>query len=195
MTQAWGDREAFEAFVRSRTPALLRSAQLLTGDRHLAEDLLQETFARVAHHWSRVHAEGTPEAYARAVLYSRAVDSWRWRRRRAPEVYADAPFEPAPGGPDDALAEDVARRAALQGALARLTPKQRAVLVLRFYEDRSESETVAVLGCSVGTVKSQTRHALDRIRVLAPDLAGAFGPRAAQPPADEPAHRTEVAAR
>ena len=76
-------------------------------------------------------------------------------------------------GVDDT--DDVATRLTLVGALSRLTPRQRAVLVARFYEDRTEAETARVLGCSVSTVKSQTRHALERLRVLAPELATTFG--------------------
>ena len=179
-----GDREGFEAFARTRSGALLRSAYLLTGDHGLAEDLLQETLVRVAQHWARLDLDGSPEAYARQVLYSRAVDSWRWRRRRPPEVGgaawdALAERRAGPGGGDET--GDIDRRVVLRAALARLTPRQRAVLVLRFFEDRSESQTAAVLGCSVGTVKSQTRHAVDRLRVLAPELAETFGQEVTTP--------------
>jgi RNA polymerase sigma-70 factor (sigma-E family) len=178
-----GDRESFDDFVRARSAVLLRAAYLLAGDRHLAEDLVQETLVRVAQHWSRVHHEGNPEAYARQVLYTRAVDSWRWRRRRPPEV-GGMPMETVDavgiGAAVDAV-EAIERQLVVRAALARLTPKQRAVLVLRFFEDRTESDTAAVLNCSVGTVKSQTRHALDRLRVLAPELAEAFGQKVVAP--------------
>jgi len=158
--------EEFEHFVHARSHVLLRTAFLLNGDRHLAEDLLQDALARVAQHWGAVAREGNPEAYARRVLYHRAVDTWRARRRRPALVGAPLP-EPAERGD---LFADSDRRLLLQAALARLTPKQRAVLVLRFYEDRTEAQTAAVLGCTVSTVKTSTRGALERLRVTAPEL-------------------------
>jgi RNA polymerase sigma-70 factor (sigma-E family) len=163
--------EDFAEFVRARSAALARTAYLLSGDRHLAEDLLQEALSRAAERWRALVRDGRdPEPYVRRVLYTRAVDGWR-RRRRRPEVLSQAP--PELGSPGDD-AEAVARRLVLRDALLRLTPRQRAVLVLRFYEDRSEVETADLLSCSVSTVKSQTRHALGRLRVLAPELADTF---------------------
>jgi len=159
--------EDFERFVQARSVALLRTAFLLTGDRHLAEDLLQDTLARVAQHWVSVARDGNPEAYTRRVLYHRAVDTWRARRRRPAEV-----AQPAGDSADysDRFA-DTDQRLVLRAALARLTPKQRAVLVLRFYEDHTETETAAILGCSVSTVKTSSRGALERLRTGAPELA------------------------
>src|SRR5688572_4436860 len=154
-------QDDFEAFVRGRWVALLRTAYLLTGDRHLAEDLLQESLAVAARHWDRVCRAGAPEAYVRRVLYTRSVDAWRWRRRQP--LPTDR-REAAATGADSSADSD--RRVVLAAALARLTPRQRAVLVLRFYEDRTEQQTAELLGCSVNTVKSQTRHALGRLRVL-----------------------------
>jgi RNA polymerase sigma-70 factor (sigma-E family) len=159
-------RASFDEFVRSRAGSLGRLAYLLTGDRHHAEDLLQTALARAAGHWERLE---DPEAYVRRVLYTQAVSRWRGLRRRPAErTGAPVPERAAP-------VEDVELRLVLERALDRLTPRQRAVLVLRFYEDQSESATAAVLGCSVGTVKSQTRHALDRLRVLSPELADLMG--------------------
>jgi RNA polymerase sigma-70 factor (sigma-E family) len=159
--------EDFEAWVRARAGALARSAYLLTGDAHLAEDLLQDTLARVADHWRRVSRGGGPDAYARRVMHNLAIDRWRRRSVRPAEVLTDA--HPELRGPgDDADAAD--RRLLLREALSRLTPKQRAVLSLRFYEDLTEVQTAAVLGCSPSTVKSQSRQALARLRTLAPDL-------------------------
>ncbi len=153
----------FEEFVRARTPALARIAYLLTGDRHHAEDLVQVALARAAVRWSRLDE---PEAYLRRTLYTQAVSWWRVARRRRAELLVDCPPESsANGGGDPDL------RIILAQALARLTPKQRAVLVLRFYEDRTEVESAELLGVTVGTVKSQTRHALRRLRELAPELA------------------------
>jgi RNA polymerase sigma-70 factor (sigma-E family) len=158
-----GDAEReFREFVRAETPALMRAAYLLAGDPHQAQDLVQSTLAAVALRWQR--AGENPRAYTRRALYHQAVSWWRWRGRRPeslsavlPEVTADA--------------ADHERRLVVRAALGRLTSKQRAVLVLRYFEDLSESDTAKVLGCSVGTVKSQTRHALSRLRALAPELA------------------------
>jgi RNA polymerase sigma-70 factor (sigma-E family) len=164
--------EDFEKFVRARWASLARTAYLLAGDRHLAEDLVQEALSRAAERWPALVRDGRdPEPYVRRVLYSRAVDGWRWRRRR-PESLSHAPPEPETAADD----MDVAvRRLILRDALGRLTPRQRAVLVLRFYEDRTEVETAELLACSANTIKSQTRHALARLRVLAPELAKTFG--------------------
>jgi RNA polymerase sigma-70 factor (sigma-E family) len=154
-------RASFEEFVASRSSALGRTAYLLTGHRHDAEDLLQSALARAAVRWGKLD---DAEAYVRRVLYTQSVSRWRWLRRRPPELLTDEP-------PPTALPEaDLETRVVLDQALRRLTPKQRAVLVLRFYEDLSESQTAEVLQCAVGTVKSQTRHALVRLRTLNPQL-------------------------
>jgi RNA polymerase sigma-70 factor (sigma-E family) len=161
-----GDGEAeFAAFAAARTGALGRTAYLLTGDHHLAEDLVQATLFKTAKAWGRIR--GNPEAYARRVMYHENI-SW-WRRRRLDEVsVAEPPEHGSPG-------EDVEMRLVLMRALARLTAKQRTVLVLRYFEDLSESQVAAALGISLGTVKSQTRHSLQRLRTLAPDLADLVG--------------------
>lgn len=152
---------SFEAFVQARRPALLRTAYLLTGDAHEAEDLVQGALVKAVPRWSRI--EDAPEPYVRRILYHDSVS--RWRRHRGRErLVADVP-EGAGAEVDDAM------RLTLAEALDRLTPKQRAVLVLRFYEDLTEAQTAVALGIGVGTVKSQTRHALGRLRVLAPELA------------------------
>jgi RNA polymerase sigma-70 factor (sigma-E family) len=156
--------EDFEAWVHARGGALARTAYLLTGDVHLAEDLVQDTLARVAQHWRKVSHRGSPDAYARKVMHNLAIDRWRRRSVRPREVGFDSHPEVGSTGPD------VERRLLLRDALAQLTPKQRAVLSLRFYEDLTEVQTAGVLGCSTSTVKSQTRDALARLRVLAPDL-------------------------
>jgi RNA polymerase sigma-70 factor (sigma-E family) len=179
-------RVDFDEFVRARVAALGRIAYLLTGDRHQAEDLVQVTLERCAVHWHRLD---DPDAYARRVLYSRAVSWWRVRRRRRGEVLTDRPPEPAAGP-----VGDLDLRVVLQRALARLTPRQRAVLVLRFYEDHTERETARLLDVTVGTVKSQTRHALRRLRQLAPELADLVAPRSDDgvPLSDERVPREEV---
>ncbi len=137
--------DGFRDFVVARSPALARTAFLLTGDRGLAEDLLQEALTRVASRWSKLSTTGDPEPYVRKVLYHLAVDGWR--RRRIREVLHSSPAVQVVTGADDA--EHTTQRVALQGALAKLTPKQRAVLVLRFFEDLTEAQTrrhLALLG-------------------------------------------------
>jgi RNA polymerase sigma-70 factor (sigma-E family) len=163
------DRYQFDEYVRTRWVPLVRTAALLTGDRHSAEDLAQEALVRAARHWHRVDM-GTADAYVRRILYTRSIDAWRWRRHQPDPVEPPAEH---PGTGDAATEADT--RLTLEAALRRLTPRQRAVLVVRFYEDRTEVQTAALLGCSVSTVKSQTRHALGRLRELAPELAATFG--------------------
>ena len=123
--------DGFRDFVVARSPALARTAYLLTGDRFLAEDLVQEALTRVASRWAKVSAGGDPEPYVRRVLYTCAVDGWRRRRPREVPLSVDRAT-----GRDDA--EQATQRLALAAALAKLTPKQRAVLVLRFFEDLTE---------------------------------------------------------
>jgi RNA polymerase sigma-70 factor (sigma-E family) len=162
------DREVeLREFVSARGPALSRAAYLLTGDHQAAEDLVQDTYVVLVRRWQR---SGTvdPEAYVRRILYSRFVDNWR--RRRLSELPWASP--PDVEGNDETVA--ATERLTLRDALARLTPKQRAVLVLRFFEDLSESQAAAVLGISPNTVKSQTRVALERLRELVPDAVASF---------------------
>jgi RNA polymerase sigma-70 factor (sigma-E family) len=159
--------DSFADFVRARTPALLRTAFLLTGDQHLAEDLVQAALTRTHRAWRRLRERDHAEAYTRRAMYHLQV-SW-WRRQRAPESLTHQVPEPrqAAGG----LEGQVVTRLALLAALRRLTAAQRAVLVLRYFDDQSEGQTAAVLGISVGTVKSQTSKALARLRAVAPELA------------------------
>lgn len=157
--------DSFGEYVRARVAALSRAAFLLTGDSYLAEDLVQQTLAKVAARWEQIVAEGNPDAYVRRVLYHQHVSWWR-RWRREPLPVAAVP-EIAGADPQGAMTTALAVRQ----ALAKLTPKQRAVLVLRYFEDLTEAQTALVLGVSTGTVKSQTRDALARLRAVAPDLA------------------------
>jgi RNA polymerase sigma-70 factor (sigma-E family) len=152
----------FDAFVRARTPALLRTAYLLTGDQHLAEDLVQDALIRTHRAWSRVH-EGNPDAYTRKVMYHLQISSWR-RGRYAEVVSGELPER---GRSDEAGHAD---RLALRAALRLLTPKQRAVIVLRFFDDLTEAAAAEMLGVSTGTVKSQTAKALAKLRAVAPQL-------------------------
>lgn len=156
--------EEFREFVHARGHALTRTAYLLTGDQHLAEDLLQNVLGRVARRWDRITSRGTPEKYIRTALIREYV-SWRRLRRNS-----ELPIEKMPDLPTGDFTEHTTLRISLERALARLSRRQRAVITLRFYEDRTENETAKLLGCSVGTVKSQTHHALRRLRTLAPEL-------------------------
>lgn len=161
------DGDGFQEFVRARLTALSRIAYLLAGDHHGAEDLVQSTLMKVALRWRQVRETADPEAYVRRILYNERISAWR-RRGRGGEVVTDAPPE-RPSTVDES--ESVLRRMMLQRALARLTPRQRATIVLRFFEDHSAAQAAEVLGCSVGAVKSQTHHALGRLRAVAPELA------------------------
>jgi RNA polymerase sigma-70 factor (sigma-E family) len=153
--------EEFATFVAARSRALMRTAYLLTGDLHQAEDLLQTALAKLYVHWGRVREREALDAYVRTTM-TRAHISWLRRaasRERPLDVFPDSP---APSGPD------VETRDALWALLGTLPRRQRAVLVLRFYEDLSERETADILGCGVGTVKSQTSRALAKLRLQLP---------------------------
>lgn len=157
--------ESFREYVRARLDRLSKVAYLLTGDRHLAEDLVQVTLVKVAQRWERITAGGDPDPYVRRVLYTSHVAWWRRDRLRAISV-AQVPDRPG----RDVIA-DVSTAVAVRRALALVTPRQRAVLVLRYFEDLTETQTAAVLGCSVGTVKSHAHHGLARLREAAAGLA------------------------
>jgi len=158
------DREAeLREFVSARGAALSRAAYLLTGDHQSAEDLVQETYVVLVRRWQK-SGELDPEAYVRRILYTRFVDGYR-RRRRLSELPWSSPPDVA-GGDEAVAATD---RLTLQDALTRLTTRQRAILVLRFYEDLTETQAAAVLGISPNTIKSHTRVALQRLRDLLPD--------------------------
>jgi RNA polymerase sigma-70 factor (sigma-E family) len=163
--------EGFDDFVRSRSTGLLRVAFLLTGDRHAAEDLLQEVLEQMYVRWRRI--EGAPEAYARKALVNRATNRWRWRSRR-PETPLGREHET----PSRDHGDDVAVREAVLDALRDLPPRQRAVVVLRYLEDLPVYEVAAALGCTEGTVKSNASRGLDRLRrVLGPELVTDGGER------------------
>jgi RNA polymerase sigma-70 factor (sigma-E family) len=159
----------FEMFVRSRGHALIRSAYLLTGDQHLAEDLVQSALARTYRVWRRHGIVDGPEAYTRKVMYHLQV-SW-WRRRRVRENLAATL-------PDLATVTDVdvETRFALRAALLLLSDRQRAVIVLRYFDDLTEAGTAEVLGLTLGAVKTHARRGLERLRELVPDSVDAPDP-------------------
>ncbi|MFE0400547.1 SigE family RNA polymerase sigma factor [Streptomyces nigra] len=150
----------FQEFVRARWSHLVRTAYLLTGDAHHAEDLTQTALAKAYRAWRRVSRADSPEAYVRRMLVS--CNSDRFRKRRVRESLTDAP--PDRAGRDEGYA-GVDERGALLGALAQLPPRQRAVVVMRYWEDLSEAEVAELLGCSVGTVKSQASKGLAKLRM------------------------------
>jgi RNA polymerase sigma-70 factor (sigma-E family) len=157
----------FRDYVAARQAALFRSALLLTGHRQDAEDLLQAALTKLAVRWPTIQRTGAPDAYVRTTMYHQWISWWRRHRRGREYALPAVPEAPVPGD----LAADGALRLALAQVLRRLTPKQRAVVVLRYYEDLTESEVAQVLGCSVGTVRSQVARTLTRLRTLCPDLA------------------------
>lgn len=171
--------DGLDALVAERGNALLATATLLAGSRTAGEDLLQAALERMMRQWGRVR--GDPEGYLRRTLYHLAVDQWR-RRRRRPEVHLAVEPSVADG------AGHVQLRHALVQALAELPPRQRAVLVLRYWEQLSEAEAADVLGCSVGTVKSSASRGLARLRDLTADWNGGPVPSLA-PPAPNGASR------
>lgn len=143
----------FDEFVVARSGALLRTAYLLTHDSHLAEDLVQTSLTKAWFAWDRI--DGDPGPYVRRILVNSYLSSWRRRwngeqpTERLPERAYDEPMDPTD----------------LRSALRRLPRGQRAVIVLRYYEGLTEAETAQVLGCSVGSVKSQASRALAKLRV------------------------------
>lgn len=158
--------EEFTAWAAGVERQLLRSAYLLTGDLHRAQDLVQEALVKVALRWARLRT-GNPTAYARTIVVRDNI-SW-WRRRRLEVVVEDA------GTQESAVSSDPDTALVVRRALARLTPAQRAVLVLRHFDDLTERETAEVLGVAIGTVKSQNAAALARLRDGAPELLDLIG--------------------
>ena len=162
----------FEEFVTARGPALLRLALMLTGDAYLAQDLVQSALASAYRHWRRVEAADAPQAYVRQILVREHL-SW-WRRRSSGEIVGDTRAEPSGrsawrGATADVTGE-LASRDAAWALLARLPRKQRAVLALRYYEDLSDAQIAAALGCSAATVRSNASRALATLRTIVPDL-------------------------
>ena len=153
-----GAEAEFSAFVQRRWPQLVRLGFVLTGDAGLAEDLAQTALARVYASWSRICRSGDPDAYVRRVMVN--ANRSRFRKRRVAEQLTGTVPEPVPqeptGGCDD--------RVTLMAALLNLPPRQRSVVVLRFWLDMTETQVAETLGCSVGNVKSQSSRALATLR-------------------------------
>lgn len=155
------ERAAYVQYVTERQTALRRTAYLLTGDRHRADDLVQDTITKVYVQWRRVSAADNVDAYVHTILVRTYADDRR-SRWSAMQLFGDPPDGRA------TAPSDPGTRFALADALRQLAPKQRATLVLRFYCDFSVEQTARTLGCSTGTVKSQTSNALDALRRLIP---------------------------
>jgi RNA polymerase sigma-70 factor (sigma-E family) len=169
---ATGSERDFVEYVEARQHALVRFAYLLTSDHHTAEDLVQTALAKTYLTWDRLRDRGAVDAYVRRIIVNENTSMWRraWRRN---ERSTDELPEPSGGG----RFQDIDRegRSVLWEVVQSLPPRQRAAVVLRYYEDLSEADTAAVLGCSVGNVKSQTSRGIAAMRAAVaanPDLLG-----------------------
>ena len=161
-----GDEE-FDAYFRARRDAVRRTAYLLCGDWHRADDHAQAAFVALHRHWRRIRDRDALDAWMRRTLVRSVVDESRrpWRRERSTETLPDAaPVGRGGEAPGDGPADTVATRHVLVDGLRAVPPRQRAVLVLRFLEGLDVAATADVLGCSPGTVKSQTAHGLAALR-------------------------------
>ena len=159
-------RQEFDRFVAAAGDGLLRAAYLITWDLADAEDLVQECLFKVARRWPRVRKMQHPTAYARTVLVHLALDDGKHRSRRRAEL-AHSAAVPLEQHQDDTAVRVLGRveaSADLTRALGDLPPRQRVALVLRYFEDLSEADVAEAMGCSVGTVKSTTSRALERLR-------------------------------
>lgn len=154
------EEERFDAFVHAQSASLFRTAYLMAGDYQRAEDLLQTTLVRVYQRWSRIDAMERPGAYARQILVNQAV-SW-WRRRSSHEAILTPGDEPSWAGHADVVVE----HERVWKAVLTLPPRQRAVMVLRYYEDLSEADIAATLNMAPGTVKSHSHAASQRLAHL-----------------------------
>lgn len=158
-----GRDDGFDAFAASAARDLLRTVSLIVWEPSVAEDVVQECLLQVARRWSRVRRMAYPAAYARRIATNFAIAAAERRSTERAELTAGLHFEPVDAAARLAL-EQVDHQHDLDAALGRLAPRQRAVLVLRFFEDLTEAQTAEMLGCSVGTVKSTCSRALDHLR-------------------------------
>ncbi len=189
-TRQSSSRQEFEHFVADCVDGLLRAAYLITWDFAEAEDLVQECLFRVARHWPRVRAMEHPGAYTRKVLVNLALDEGRRRTRQKSEL-ALSGTRVVEDHEDEAAVRVlgwVETNTDLTSALGQLAPRQRVTLVLRYFDDLSEAQVAEVMGCSVGTVKSTTSRALERLR----DVVGRSAPQGAVAPGDVTIEDTET---
>ncbi|WP_414942476.1 SigE family RNA polymerase sigma factor [Amycolatopsis sp. cmx-11-51] len=162
-------RRTFDEFSREHLPGLLRFAAVLTGDRELAQDLVQDALVRAHRHWGRVVSADRPDLYLRRMVVNGHL-SWRkrWYQRSVRPTADYAGAEPSSGDPTATIAD----REQLVVLLRKLTPAQHAAIVLRFYEDRDDTEIAEAMGCATGTVRSHISRGLAVLRLhLESDLA------------------------
>ncbi|HEY0949772.1 SigE family RNA polymerase sigma factor [Nocardioides sp.] len=164
--------EDFDNFFRATWPRMFRTAYAVAGDAGAAEDALQAAYARAFARWGHVSSTDHPEAYVRRMVVNEVLGTRRrgWSRRERP--HEQPPDHQGPAGAHDGPEPGVVERDAVWAAVLALPPRQRAVVVLRYYEDLSEEQIADVLGCSRGTVKSQASAALTNLRRVADTLEG-----------------------
>jgi RNA polymerase sigma-70 factor (sigma-E family) len=153
------DVSAFSEFVEARSSALFRTAYLMVGDHQLAQDLLQEALIKTLMAWPRLRDPSRVEAYTRRIVVTTSIS---WRRRRSFHEYPSDTM-PDRGEPD--RVDILVTHDEVMAALLMLPPRQRAAVVLRYYDDLTEAQTAESMGCSVGTVKSQVASGLQKLRV------------------------------
>ncbi|MET7284381.1 SigE family RNA polymerase sigma factor [Streptomyces sp. NPDC005573] len=168
------EERQFTEFVAARSRSLLHTAYLLTGDWEKGRDLLQTALASTARRWSKLRDREQPEIYVRKALYHAQVDRFRllsWGRETVTDTLPDRP-----SGQAADLADTVVQRQAVMAALRRLPRRQRAVIVLRYFEDRPDSEIATILGVAQGTVRSQTHKALASLRATLAEAGQPISP-------------------
>ncbi|MFD6884890.1 SigE family RNA polymerase sigma factor [Streptomyces sp. NPDC059957] len=153
------DVPAFTAFVQARSSALFRTALLITGERHVADDLVQSTLEQVCRHWRKVRSADAPEAYARRILVNLANDRWRKLRGRA-----EVPLDDGIGGGHVDPYKGLVVRDELMRELQSLPVGMRTVLVLRYFEDLDDAEIGRLMNISAGSVRSQVARGLSKLR-------------------------------
>jgi len=154
------DVTAFSEFVEARSSSLFRTAYLMVGDHQLAQDLLQEALVKTLIAWPRLRDRPNVDAYTRRIVVTTSIS---WRRRR---TFHERPTDTLPERVDPDLTEAVVTHDAVIAALLTVPPRQRAAIVLRYYQDLTEAQTAEVMGCSVGAVKSQVAAGLKRLRAV-----------------------------
>jgi RNA polymerase sigma-70 factor (sigma-E family) len=154
------DVTGFTDFVEARSSSLFRTAYLMAGEHQLAQDLLQEALVKTLLAWPRLRDHATVEAYTRRVIVTTSIS---WRRRRS---FHERPTATLPERVDTDRVDAIVSHDAVLAALQSLPPRQRAAIVLRYYQDLTEAQTADVMGCSVGTVKSQVFAGLSKLRGL-----------------------------
>jgi RNA polymerase sigma-70 factor (sigma-E family) len=178
-------RKVFDEFARARMPELLRFGHALTGSPHAAADLVQDALERTMLAWARVENQGDPEGYVRRIMVNRNISIWRRHRRET--LVLELPEDAGQRSSLNQVKEPVVRDLALWDRIKALPPRQRTVIVLRYYEDMSEAQIAATMGSSVGTVKSQASRALAALRRDSYQFAESDSPPGARRPvaADE----------